>query len=47
MPTLFKFVTFLAVLGGVAFGGMLAVVAFVEPEPREMIIIVPPSKFAK
>ncbi len=46
MPTLFKFVAFLAVVGGLVFGGMVALVTFVNPEPREMIEIVPPSKLA-
>jgi hypothetical protein len=47
MPTLFKFLGFLAVLGGLAFGGMVALVAFVEPQPREMVEVIPPSRFAK
>ncbi|HEV2554331.1 MULTISPECIES: histidine kinase [unclassified Bosea (in: a-proteobacteria)] len=44
MPTLFRFVAFLALLGGLVFGGMVALVAFVKPEPREMIEVVPPSR---
>ena len=47
MPTLFKFLTFLAVIGGLVFGGMVALVTFVKPEPREMVEIVPPSKLQK
>jgi hypothetical protein len=47
MPTLFKFLGFLAVIGGLAFGGMVALVAFVEPVPREMVEVIPPSRFAK
>ena len=47
MPTLFKFLGFLAIMGGLAFGGMVALVAFVEPQPREMVEIIPPSRFAK
>lgn len=46
VPTLFKFVAFLAIVGGLVFGGMVALVTFVKPEPREMIEIVPPSKLA-
>ncbi|AOO79389.1 histidine kinase [Bosea vaviloviae] len=44
MPTLFRFVAFLAILGGLVFGGMVALVTFVQPEPREIIEIVPPAK---
>jgi hypothetical protein len=44
VPTLFRFVAFLAILGGLIFGGMIALVTFVQPVPREMIEIVPPAK---
>ena len=44
VPTLFRFVAFLAVLGGLVFGGMIALVTFVQPVPREMVETVPPSR---
>ncbi len=44
MPTLFRFVAILAILGGLVFGGMVALVTFVKPEPREIIETVPPAK---
>lgn len=44
VPTLFRFVAFLALLGGLVFGGMVALVTFVQPVPREMVETVPPSK---
>ena len=44
MPTLFRFVAILAILGGLVFGGMVALVTFVKPEPREITEIVPPVK---
>lgn len=44
MPTLFRFLAVLAVLAGLVFGGMLALVMFVQPEPREMIEVIPPSR---
>ncbi len=47
MPTLFKFLTFLAVIAGLIYGGMLALVTFVKPEPREIVEVVPPSKLQK
>jgi hypothetical protein len=44
VPTLFRFVAILAILGGLVFGGMVALVTFVKPEPREIIETVPPAK---
>lgn len=44
MPTLFRFLAILAILAGIVFGGMVALVTFVEPQPREMIETVPPAK---
>lgn len=36
MPTLFRFLTVVALLGGIAFGTMFALAEFVEPEQKEM-----------
>lgn len=47
MPTLFKFLTFIAVIAGIVFGGMVALVTLVKPEPREMVEIVPPARLQK
>lgn len=47
MPALFRFLMTLLVLGGIAFGGMLALANLVEPTPREMVQSVPASRFAK
>jgi hypothetical protein len=47
VPTLFKFLTFLAVIAGLIAGGMLALVTFVQPQPREMIEVIPPEKLQK
>lgn len=44
MPTLFRFIAILALLGGLVFGGMIALVTFVQPEPREITEPVPPAK---
>ena len=46
MPTLFRFIAFLAVLAGLVFGGMVALVTFVEPQPREMSKQLPPNALA-
>ena len=44
MPSLFRFLVFLGVLAGLAYGAMFAVVLYVEPNTREMSEIVPTSK---
>jgi hypothetical protein len=36
MPSLLRFVLVVGLLAGAAFIGMAALVAFVEPQPREM-----------
>ena len=47
MPSLFRFLFITAILAGLAWGGMLALVTFVEPTQREMSQTVPASKFGK
>lgn len=44
MPTLFRFLFVLAVIGGLAFAAMFALATFVEPEPREMTVSIPASR---
>lgn len=44
MPTLFRFIAILALLAGLGFGGMVALVTFVKPEPREIVETIPPAK---
>lgn len=44
VPTLFRFLAFIAIIAGLIFGGMVALVTFVQPVQREMIEIVPPAK---
>ncbi len=47
MPSLFKFLAIVGILGGLAYGAMLALVTFVEPEQRDMTQTLPPSKLNK
>jgi len=47
MPSLLRFLTAVAVLGGLIYGGIFALANFVNPKPREMTISVPPDKFLK
>lgn len=44
MPTLFRFLATLAILGGIAYGTMFALAEFVEPPQREMSHKVPKEK---
>lgn len=41
MPTLFRFITILAVLAGLVFAGMLALATLVQPRKGEMSVRVP------
>jgi hypothetical protein len=47
MPCLFRFLTVVAVVGGIAYGAIYALANFVNPKPREMTVTIPPDKFLK
>lgn len=47
MPTLFRFLTVVTVIGGLIYGGVYALANFVNPSPRDMTVNVPPDKFMK
>ena len=44
VPTLFRFLATLAILGGLAFAGLFALATLVVPTPREMSVTIPASK---
>lgn len=44
MPTLFRFLATIAVLCGIAYGAMYALVTFVEPNKGEMTVRIPAEK---
>lgn len=44
MPTLFRLVMTLAVLAGLAYGAMYALVIFVEPNTGEMTVRIPAER---
>jgi len=46
VPTLFRFLAVIAVIGALIAGAMFALATLVEPEPREMSVTVPPSRLA-
>ena len=47
MPSLFRFLTVLAVIAGIVYGAMYALANFVTPKPREMSVTIPQDKFLK
>lgn len=44
VPTLFRFLFTLAIIAGLGFAGLIALVTFVEPQQREMSEIITPEK---
>ena len=44
MPTLFRLLTILAVLAGLVYGSMYALVLYVEPNMGEMTVRIPPER---
>jgi hypothetical protein len=47
MPSLFRFLTVVAVIGGIAYAAVFALANFVNPKPREMTVTIQPDKFLK
>ena len=47
MPTLFRFLTIVAVIGGVIYGAIFALANFVGPKTREMTVTIPADRFQK
>lgn len=47
MPSLFRLLTIIAVIAGLAYAGMLALASLVDLKPREITVTVPQDKFIK
>jgi bacteriorhodopsin len=47
MPSLFRFLIFVGLLGGLGYGAVFALANFVQHKPREMVVTVPQDKFLK
>jgi hypothetical protein len=47
MPSLFRFLAILAIIGGAIYGTIFALANFVTPKPREMTVTVPADRFLK
>jgi uncharacterized membrane protein YdfJ with MMPL/SSD domain len=47
LPSLLRFLVIVGILAALVYGGMIALVTFVEPQPREMTQTLPASKLNK
>jgi hypothetical protein len=47
MPSLFRFLTIVAIIGGLVYGVVFVLANFVTPSPREMTVTIQPDKFLK
>ena len=47
VPSLIRILLLALILAGIVYGGMIALVTFVEPQPREMIQSIPPARLNK
>jgi len=47
VPSLIRFLVIAGILAGLIYGGMIALVTFVEPQPREMTQTIPPARLNK
>jgi hypothetical protein len=47
MPSLFRFLVLLGLLGGMAYGAMFSLATMFEPKPREITITIPQDRFLK
>jgi hypothetical protein len=47
MPSLFRFLHAIGIIGGLGYGVIFALATFVNPQPREITVTVPPDRFYK
>jgi hypothetical protein len=47
MPSLLRFLLVVGVLGGLAYGGVYSLAKYIEPQPREIVVTIPPDKFLR
>jgi hypothetical protein len=47
MPSLFRFLIVVAIIGGLIYGVIFALANFVNPKPREMTVTIPADRFLK
>jgi NhaP-type Na+/H+ or K+/H+ antiporter len=47
MPSLFRFLLIIGIIGGVSYAAVFALANFVPYHSREIIVTIPPDKFLK
>jgi hypothetical protein len=47
MPSLFRFLVFVGLLGALAYGAVFSLATFVKYQPREITVTIPPDNFLK
>jgi hypothetical protein len=47
MPSLFRLLVSLGLIGGLAYGTVFALANFVKYQPREIVVTIPNSQFLK
>jgi hypothetical protein len=47
MPSLFRFLVFAGLLGGLVYVAVFSLANFVKYQPREIVVTIPPDKFLK
>lgn len=47
MPSVFRFLIVVALLGGLVYGGVATLAKLVDPQPREIVVTIPPDKLLK
>jgi len=47
MPSLFRFLTLCAIVGGAVYGGMFLLAQFYNPAPREITVSIPSDRLLK
>jgi hypothetical protein len=47
MPSLFRFLVVVAIIGALGYAAVYALANFVELKPREITVTIPPDRFLK
>lgn len=47
MPSLFRFLTLIGVIGGLIYGAMFMLATWFDLHPHEITISIPPDRFSK
>lgn len=47
MPSLFRFLVVVGILGGLVYAGIFALATMVEPQPRDITVTVPADRMLK